>query len=449
MARDYDLVVIGTGTAATVAASRCQAAGWKIAIIDHRPFGGTCALRGCDPKKVLVGAADAVERSRRLHGMGVRERELGIDWTELMVFKRGFTDPVPSMKEKNYAKKGIDTFHGRARFTGRNTLEVEGEPLEAEHVLIASGAEPIKLGIAGEEHLTTSDEFLELERLPERIVLVGGGYIGFEFAHVAGRAGARVTMLEQAPTILGPFDQDLVGWLVERSRGLGVDVRAGTAVEAVEKENDGFTVRSSANGKSDTFQADLVVHSAGRVPALEALDLGAAGVEHEQGRLTLNAFLQSTSNPAVYAAGDAAQVGPPLTPVASHDGKVVAANLLEGNHAKPDYTGAPSVVFTIPPLASVGLREEDADKQGLKYRVNYQKTADWFTNRRLNEAAAGFKVLIEEDSGRILGAHLLGPDADERINLFALAIRYQLSAEDLKAAIFAYPTSASDIGHML
>lgn len=449
MAKKYDLVVIGTGTAATVAATRCRAAGWTLAVIDHRPFGGTCALRGCDPKKVLVGMAEALERPRRLRGKGIREQGLGIDWPELMAFKRSFTGPVPPMKEESFAKKGIDTFHGLARFTGRNMLDVGGETLEGRHVLLAAGAEPMKLGVAGEEHLTTSDAFLELERLPGRLVLVGGGYIAFEFAHIARGAGAEVTMLEQAPRVLGPFDQDLVGWLVEKSREIGIDVRTGTAVEAIDKTGDGFVVRTFADTNEETFQADLVVHAAGRVPALDALDLEAAGVEHEEGRLKLNEFLQSASNPAVYAAGDVAQMGPPLTPVSSHDGKIVAANLLEGNHAKPDYTGVPSVVFTIPPLVSVGLREEDAREQGLKFRVNHQRTSDWYTNRRLNEETAGFKVLVEKGSGRILGAHLLGPHADELINLFALAIRSRLSAEDVKAAIFAYPTSASDVSYMV
>lgn len=449
MARYFDLIVIGTGTAASVTASRCRSAGWNVAVIDHRPFGGTCALRGCDPKKVLVGAAETVDQPHRLSGKGLAVRDLGIDWPELMNFKRSFTDPVPKSKEKSFTENGINSFHGQARFTGRSSVEVGGETLEGRYVLIATGAEPMKLGIVGEEHLTTSDAFLELEQLPGRIVLVGGGYIAFEFAHIARRAGAKVIMLEQLPRVLTPFDQDLVGWLVEKSRNIGIDVWTGTAVEAVARGGNEFTVRTTADDQNKAIQADLVMHAAGRVPALDALDLDAAGIAHEKGRLKLNEFLQSSSNPAVYAAGDAAQVGAPLTPVSSHDGKVAAANMLEGNHAKPDYTGVPSVVFTVPPLASVGLQEQDAQAKGLKFRVNRQQTSSWYTNRRVNEEAAGFKVLVEEDSGRILGAHLLGPHADEVINLFALAIRHGLTAEDIKATMFAYPTGASDIGYML
>lgn len=163
----------------------------------------------------------------------------------------------------------------------------------------------------------------------------------------------------------------------------------------------------------------------------------------------LNEFLQSTSNPAIYVAGDAAQMGPPLTPVSSHDAKVVAANLLEGNHAKPNYVGVPSVAFTIPPIAAVGVNERQAKEQGLQYRVNKQRASDWFTARQAAEPVYGYKVLVAEDSDEILGAHLIGPHADEVINVFAVAIRNGLTATQLKSTMFAYPSGASDIGYML
>lgn len=448
MAKTYDLVVIGTGTAAIVASGRVRAAGRSVAVIDHRPFGGTCALRGCDPKKMLISGAEAVGMVRRMHTHGV-EGEVRIDWPGLIAFKRTFTDPVPQKHERRYAERGIDAFHGRARFTGPNTLSVEGEALEGRHILIAAGAEPVRLGIPGEEHLATSEDFLALERLPARIALVGGGYIAAEFSHIAARAGAHVTVLQRSGRMLPQFDPDLVGWLMESFREIGVDVRTGTTVEAIEGTGDGFRVRGRASDGEVVVEADLVVHAAGRVPDLEALDLPAAGVAVERGRLSLNEFLQSVSNPAVYAAGDAAGVGPPLTPVSSHDGKVVAANLLQGNHLQPDYRGVPSVAFTIPPIASVGLSEAQVHEQGLKARVEAERVPAWYTARRVAERVYGYKTLLEEGTGRVLGAHLVGPHADEVINLFGLAIRHGLTADDLKATMFAYPTGASDIGYML
>lgn len=449
MTKQYDLIAIGSGTCASVAASQCRAAGWKVAVIDHLPFGGTCALRGCDPKKVLVGAAEAIDHSRRMRGKGIAGGEPFVAWNELIKFKRTFTAPVPPMKEKNFAKNGIDAYHGRAKFRGPRTVEVGGEVVEGRFILIAAGAVPMRLGIPGEEHLITSTEFLELDQLPKKIVLVGGGFIATEFSHIAARAGAQVAVLQRADRMLTAFDAELVGWLMEKFHEIGIDVRLKTRVSAIDNSDGGLSVRASSNRKDELFKADLVVHAAGRVPDLEPLDLSAAGVESEKGRLRLNEFLQSVSNPAVYAAGDAALRGPPLTPVASHDAKVVAANMLNGNRQKPNYLGVPSVAFTIPPIASVGLSEQRAREDGLKFRVQHQNASAWYTARRVAETIYGFKVLVEEGSDRILGAHLVGPHADEVINVFALAIRKGLTAEDLKTTIFAYPTGASDIGYMV
>ncbi len=449
MTKHYDLIAIGSGTGASVAASACRAAGWKVAVIDHLPFGGTCALRGCDPKKVLVGAAEAIDHCRRLRGRGIAGGEPAIAWNELIKFKRTFTDPVPSMKEKNLAKDGIDAYHGRARFRGARAVEVGGEVLEGRFILIAVGAVPMRLGIVGEEHLITSTDFLELDQLPKKIVLLGGGFIAAEFADIAAQSGAQVTVLEQMDRMLTPFDPDLVGWLMEKFHGIGIDVRLKTRVTAIDSSGAGLSVRASCNGKDEVFRADIVVHAAGRVPDLEPLDLPAGGVDSEKGRLRLNEFLQSASNPAVYAVGDAAMSGPPLTPVASHDAKVAAANMLNGNRHKPNYLGVPSVAFTIPPIASVGLSEKRARDDGRKFRVQHQNASRWYTARRVAETTYGFKVLVEDDSDLVLGAHLVGPHADEVINVFALAIRNGLTAEDLKTTIFAYPTAASDIGHMV
>lgn len=234
MRQQFDLVCIGTGSAASTVASRCRAAGWSVAIIDKRPFGGTCALRGCDPKKVLVGAADVVDWVRRMKGNGVAAHELRIDWPELMRFKRTFTDPAPQAKENSFHKAGIATFHGLARFTGANALEVNNDVLEAKHIVIAAGMKPARLGIPGADLVTISDRFLELETLPPRIIFIGGGYISMEFAHVAAIAGAQVTIVHRGPLPLEGFDPDLVTMIVTGLRERGVDVQLNASVEAVE-----------------------------------------------------------------------------------------------------------------------------------------------------------------------------------------------------------------------
>jgi glutathione reductase (NADPH) len=448
--KTFDLVVIGTGVAASTVAFECRSAGRQVAIIDSRPFGGTCALRGCDPKKVLVGAEEVIDWARRMTGKGVRAQQLRIDWPELMAFKRSFTAPVPKQREESFANAGIAAFHGRARFVGPTALQVDGETLEGRHVVVAAGAKPRELQIAGHEYLTTSDKFLDLKELPPRIVFVGGGYISFEFAHVAARVGARITIMHRGARPLEQFDPDLVDRLVDRTRALGVDVQLRAQVEGIEKTSDRFIVHASSVGGKRVFEAEMVVHGAGRVPEIDDLDLPKAGILFEKHGVQVNGYLQSVSNPKVYAAGDAAATGgPPLTPVAGYGGEIVAANVLHGNQRTFNARGVPSVVFTIPPLAGVGLLEQQARDQGLRLRTNHQDTSGWYSSRRVGETCSGFKVLVEEGTERILGAHLLGPQADEVINLFALAIRTGLNATDLKAAIMAYPTHGSDIEYML
>ncbi len=445
----HDLIVIGTGTAATVTAMGCRKAGWSVAIIDHRPFGGTCALRGCDPKKMLIAATEVIDGFQRMGAIDTVRGEVRIDWAALQRHKRSFTDPVPENLEHAYAKRGIDMYHGRARFSGPNTVVVGDTTLTASHIVIAAGAEPLALPIEGVEHLALSDDFLNLESLPARIVLVGGGYIGFEFAHIAARAGAKVTILNRSEHALAGFDPDLVDLLVKRTRALGVDVRLAHAVKAVRKRRDGFEVEAQTASGRVTVAADLVIHSGGRAPALDALDLDAAGVAHEHGKLILDEHLRSTTNPAVYAAGDAAGGPLPLTPVAALEAHTVLDNLLGKSAATVDYTGIPSAVFTLPTLTRVGLLEAEARAQGLHFKVSHASVPGWFTARRVHESCYGYKVLVEEGSERILGAHLIGPDAAEVINLFGLAMRSGLTAGAIRHATFAYPTAASDIESML
>lgn len=450
MEKKFDLIVIGTGAGGSTVAGKCRKAGWDVAIIDSNPFGGTCALRGCDPKKVLVGAADLIDWNLRMEGKGVFSEGAKIDWQALMQFKKTFTEPVPGDREKGFVKTGIVAFHGRTAFLDKTTVKVGDDTLSGRFVHIAAGAKPATLDIPGEEHLTTSTEFLEMEQIPKKIVFVGGGYIAFEFAHIAARAGAEVQILHRGARPLEGFDPDLVDMLVRATRDMGIDLRLNTAVESVEKDGHQFIVNASAEKSKQTFETDMVIHSAGRVPDIDDMNLESAGVERDKRGILVNEYLQSVSNPAVYAAGDAAASGGlPLTPVATMEGHVVASNLLNGNHRQPNQTGVPTVVFTLPSLSSVGLREEDANKQGLKFKVKHEDTSGWYSSKRVGIKYSGYKTLVEEESGRILGAHLLGPHAEEVINIFALAIRSGLKAEDLKTMIYAYPTSTSDISYMV
>jgi glutathione reductase (NADPH) len=449
MNKSFDLIVIGTGEAGAPVALRCRTAGWRVAIVDCRPFGGTCGQRGCDPKKVLVGAAQAVDWTRRLQGKGLTH-DTQIDWPALIRFKRTFTDPFPAAREGSFLKAGIETIHGTARFVSKTSIQVGDDVLESKSIVVATGAWPAALNIPGEEHLTHSDQFMDLPELPERIVFVGGGYIAFEFAHVAARAGSAVTILHQGQRPLERFDPDLVARLLVRTRALGIDVRTNTKVVGVQRSSGHLIVTASADSNQERFETDLAVHAAGRAPDLADLDLSAAGVESSRRGVTVNEYLQSVSNPVVYAAGDAANGGGlPDTPVAGYEGDLVAQNLLNGNKRVANFLGVASVVYTIPALGRVGLTEEEAQHQGLNFRVNQGDTSSWYSARRVAEPTSGYKVLVEKGSDIILGAHLIGPEADELTNVFALAIRARLPVEVLKETLFVYPTQASNIQYML
>jgi glutathione reductase (NADPH) len=450
MATNVDVIVIGTGSAAQSVAYKTREAGWSVAVVDSRPFGGTCQLRGCDPKKMLVGVSELVDWSHRMQGKGVSAPALSIEWPEIIRFKRSYTDPGPEENAKAFAEAGILARQGRAHFVDRTTLEVGGETLVGRYVAIAGGARHTTLGIPGEDLLTTSTQFLELDRLPARILFVGGGYIAFEFAHIAARAGAQVRVLHRDSRPLQRFDSDLVATLVEATRGLGVEIGLNAEVVAIERQADRLLVHARTHAQEQAFEADMVVHAAGRVPEIDDLNLEVAGVARTPNGVSVNAYLQSVSNPAVYAAGDAVDSGGfPLTPVAGMQGAIVASNLIKGNHRTPNYAGIPTVVFTTPPLALVGLTEEAARAEGLRFVTNHADTSDWYSSRRVALRHTGFKTLVEEGTGRILGAHLLGENAEEVINLFGLAIRTGIRASDLKHMVFAYPTGASDIGSML
>lgn len=446
-----DLLILGTGPAASRMVNAVREAGWEVGIADPKPFGGTCALRGCRPKKALTRAAALADRARRMRPVYLETGDIRLDWERLMAFKRRFTDPVTPHAEAHYAEAGIHTYPHAGRFVNPDTVQLGDTTVRAEHVVVATGARPIPLPIRGADLLTTSDELLERETLPERILLVGGGYIGFEFAHIVARAGAKATVLEMRPRPLAAFDPALTDMLVKRTREAGIEVHTETRVEGIEQKSSGaLQVQAVSGQKPVQFEADLVVHGAGRVPNMAGLELGAGNVAHGKRGITVDAHLRSTTNPRVYAAGDVADTdAPPLSPAASHDGWVVRKNLLEdGTHA-PDYRGIPSAVFTTPPMASVGLQETDAEQSGYAFAVSHGDMGSWQSTQKAGEDTAGFKLLLEKDTGKILGAHLLGPGAAETINLFAVAVKFGLTAVDLKSMLFAYPTFGADIRHML
>ncbi len=451
-AESFDLLVIGAGTGANGVARGCAKAGWSVAVVDSLPYGGTCALRGCDPKKMLVGVTEALDWTRRMADNGVHVDGMRLDWPEMMAFKRTFTDAMPGRVEEGFEKLGIETLHGTATFTSPSTVRVGDRVLAPRFVHVATGARPTTLGIPGEGLVSTSTDFLDLPKLPPRIVFVGGGFISFEFAHIAKRAGAaEVTILHRGARPLVRFDPDLVDLQVERTRELGVGVRLESCVVGIEERGGSLAVAVETERGVETVTCDLVVHGAGRVPNVGALDLEAGGVEVTDAGIVVNASMRSVSNPRVFAAGDCAATGAPnLTPVSANEGRIALKNLLLGDDERTiHYPPIPTVVFTLPPVAGVGLLECEARDQRLDVEVSFRRTDGWYSSLRVGEPYAAHKVLVERGTGRIVGAHVLGPGAEEQINLFAMAMGAGMTANELKGVVFAYPSYASDLASMV
>ena len=450
MNEDYDLIVIGAGMAGVAAANKCGAAGWRVAIVDALPYGGTCALRGCDPKKILRRGAEIMDAARLMQSKGIDPGDLSINWADLMAHKRGFTDPVPDKMEKGLSGNGVETLHGAARFTGSNTLEVDGTAYQSERFLVAAGAMPRPLSFTGADLVIDSTDFLNLEALPNRVLFIGGGFVSFEFAHIAARAGANPIIVDRGARPLRGFDPDLVEMLIDRSGGIGVDLMRETEIVSVSEASRAFTVEVKSGDETRTIETDLVVHGAGRVAALADLNLEAAGVDYSDKGIVVAPHLQSTTNSAVFAAGDCADTdGMPLTPVAVIEGKVAASNMLKDTQTAPDYAGIPTAVFTVPEVARVGMLESEARDAGYDVDVRFTDTGDWYSNYRIGETSAAAKVLVDKSNGKILGAHLFGPEYGELINFFGLAIKLGLAAKQLKSMTAAYPSVGSDLGSLL
>lgn len=450
--RNYDVVIVGSGTAGQTAAYDLREAGLKVAVAEKsdRP-GGTCALSGCQAKKWFHEAAETVAKGRALAGRGIEQAPRGA-WAQALREKTDFTSAVPHRTVAGFRDAGIDFLEGQARFLDGGALAVGDLRVEARFFIVATGARPMPLPFAGAEQLLTSDAWLDLEVLPERIVYVGGGFIAFEFAHFGVRLGpknARAVILEAADRPLGPFDADMVNLLIDASRQAGIEVHSGVQIRSVEKTPDGFQVHTQG-GK--IFAADLVVHGAGRIPDVEPLDLAAAGIERTRAGIAVDARMR-TSNPRVFAIGDCAATVQ-LARVADFEGHVAAGNILaqlgKGEAAVVDYGAVPAVLFTYPQYGMVGKTEAALQKDHVAYRKSFAKHLKWPTYRRVGMEHAAYKVLVGGD-GRFLGAHFLSDDASGLVNTIRLAMINDITVDTLyrQSIMSPYPTRESDLIYML
>lgn len=443
--KQYDMVVIGGGNTGLSAAYRVARAGRRVALVDKGPVGGLCSLAGCNPKKIFVRASEVLETVRRAGEHGVNTSEISINWERVWARKHSFTDPVSESTERSLANAGIERARGVARFVDGQTLVVGNEQIRADAFVIATGSHPRPFEFPGAALLKTSDDILELKQPPQRMVIIGSGVVAFEFSHVFARLGTQVTMLMRGRGGLAGFDDDFSRVALDFTRDhLGVEIISAAQVTSIGSNGDLYHVEFSSGGGPDARDAEFVLNAAGRVAAIEELDLTRANVEASHRGVVVNAFLRSPTNRRVFAGGDAHGTRQ-LSPVASYEGRVIARNFLEGDVREVDYRSVPQSIFTTPPLASVGLTETIARQIGHEIEVRTSDMTKWLVYSIAGEPIARAKVVVESKTGKVLGAQLFGAGASENIHFFALAIQGGVTAEHLTEMVYAYPTFASTI----
>lgn len=445
----FDIVILGGGNAGIGVTGPTRAAGMSVAMIEARDMGGTCPNRGCTPKKVLVAAGHALHEIERASKHCISVGKPKLDWAALIDREKDLIKAIPARLEAAMLRRQVEIIRGEGVFVGRNTIKVGDRLLEAKHIVIATGSKPRPLPIKGAELLITSDEMLSERALPKSVVFIGGGVISLEFGHVYARAGVKVTILEALPQLLPTLDHDAVAQLQAESERIGIEIKTSVHIESVESTRGDLRVVYKHKGVEQFADAERVVNGAGRIANVDALDLASGNVEHHNWRISTDIHLRSTSNPNVHICGDAVATTPQLSPVASYEGDIIGRNIVEGAKHSPNYDSLATSVYTVPALATVGLTEKGAREKGLNIKIHSTDMLGWLSARTYAESAAWSKVIVDEDTDRIVGAHIFGHSGEELINMFSLAMAHGISASALKSRIYAYPTFSSDVTHML
>ncbi len=450
MNEHYDVVVLGGGNAGQAAASAARNAGKTVLLMESRDVGGTCPLRGCVPKKVLVAASE-VQHAIALAGEHhIEIQNARLDWPGLIARVRTFVEGVAESFEASIERQEIHLVKSAGRFVDANTIDVDGQHVSADQIVVATGSSPRNLPIPGFEHVVTSDELLELSELPESIAFIGGGVISLELGQVLCRAGARVVVLEVMPQLLPRVEPEIVMSLTEESRRIGMEIHTGVQIESITEKEDGYHVCYRLTDEEHSIVAGLVANGAGRVADLQDLDLAKAGIETDaRGGVVVDEYLRSVSHPHVFVAGDSLTTSPQLSPIATYEGRIVGHNLNNEEKKRPDYRYIPSAIFTVPAIATVGKTEAEARDEGLEFEVKLNDMRDWRSSKSYAETIAFSKVLVENQGGRIIGAHVIGHGAQEIIHFIALGMKTGQSAQELGEFVCAYPTFSSDVKFML
>ncbi len=440
MNHDYDLITVGAGSGGVAASRRAALHGAKVAIVEGSRVGGTCVIRGCVPKKLLMYAAQFGDAMREARGYGWTVPEPHFDMATWAQAKAAETARLEGVYRQMLQGSGVDLLEGWAQLDGPGRVRIGDRVLTARHVLIATGAAPVRDSIPGIEQCATSDELLDLQHLPDRAAVIGGGYIAVEFASMLARLGVKVSLFYRGDLPLRGFDEMLRTALAADMQAAGVDLHPGSAPRRVQRTADGFLLNLDAER---VLAFPWVLNATGRRPNTAGLNVASVGLTlGAQGAVPVNEAM-ATAVPGLHAIGDVTD-RKNLTPVAIAEGRALADNLFGGQTRQVDLSRVASAVFTLPPVATVGPTEAEARAAGHHLAV-YE--ADF---RPMKQAFIGgtertrMKLLVDADDGHVLAAHMIGADAPEIIQCLAVALTAGATKADFDRTLAMHPTTAEE-----
>ena len=439
-AYDFDLITLGAGSGGVRASRLAAQAGRKVAVVEESRVGGTCVMRGCVPKKLLVFGAHFAEDLADSLGYGWSIEGADFDWARLVAAKNAELNRLEGVYMRILRDNHVTVLEGRGVLTDAHTVTVAGKAYTAETILVATGGRPALPDVPGIENAVTSNEALDLMQLPERVVIVGGGYIAVEFAGIFNALGVGVTLVLRGDTILRGFDGDIRAALAEEMTKKGIHIRAETVVRSIERSGKGYAVLLSGD---ETVEADLVMYATGRSPNTAGLGLENAGVVlNAKGAIMVDA-LSRTSARNIWAVGDVTdRVN--LTPVAINEAMAFVRTAFFGQPSAMDYDNIPSAVFSMPPVGTVGLTEAEASKRhgGVDvYLSRFKPMRNILADR---DERTMMKLIVDRASDRVLGVHMVGADAPEIVQGFAVALKCGATKAQFDATVGIHPTAAEE-----
>ena len=439
---DFDMITIGAGSGGVASSRRAGSYGARVAIVEESRIGGTCVLRGCVPKKLLVYGAQFADAFADAAGFGWHVPVPTFAWPTLISAKNKELDRLEQIYINMLKNSRVEIIEGRGVLTDPHTVEVGGRAYTAENILVAAGGHPTVPNIPGIEHVISSNEALDLPTLPRKIVIVGGGYIAVEFAGIFRGFGSEVVEMIRREELLYGFDDDLRVALAQEMRNRGIEIHTRTQVTRIEKDRrEGYTLFT---GIGQEISADLIMYATGRAPNTKGLGLDAIGVKtNEKGAVEVDEW-QRSSVPNIYAVGDVTD-RLNLTPVAIAEGRAIAETLYNNNPIKMDHNDVPTAVFSNPPIGTVGLTEEEARKQYGDdvdvYCARFRPMKNTLSGR---EERTFMKLIVDGKSDRVLGCHMLGPDAPEIIQGLAIAVKCGASKKMFDQTVGIHPSAAEE-----